>query len=335
MPNILIIGGTRNMGYMLAQSLAEAGQQVTVLNRGMTENKLPERVYRLHADRTDPQQMRRALLAKSFDVVVDFVMFNEREASTITELLRGKVGHYIVISSGQVYLVREGIERPFKETDYAGRILPPPKMNTYAHEEWRYGMDKRAAEDVFIRAAAEQNFPATILRLPMVNSEYDPFKRLYSYILRLKDGGPILVPETPNYGLRHVYAGDVVQAIHHLIRTGQGKAQQYNIAQDETVTIDEFLNLLAELLDVKAHIRRFKYSVLEANGFIPDCSPFSDRWMSEITNDKSKQELNLTYTPLSDYLQKLVTYYEIHKPAPPVGYKRRNAEIQFAEQYAP
>jgi nucleoside-diphosphate-sugar epimerase len=331
MKNILLIGGTRNMGYMLAQALAAAGQQVTVLNRGLSDNPLPDNVYRLRADRTDPQQMRRALLAKSFDVVVDFVMFNEREAGTMVELLRGNVGHYIFISSGQVYLVREGIERPFKESDYAGRLLPAPKHSTYAHEEWRYGIDKRAAEDVLLRAVADQQFPATILRLPMVNSENDPFKRLYSYILRLKDGGPILVPQTPNYPLRHVYAGDVVQVLQYLIETGQGKGETYNISQDETVTIDEFLHLLAELLQVKVQLRWFKQSELEAQGFLPDCSPFSDRWMSELTNDKSKSDLDITYTPLPAYLQKLVLHYENSKLAIPVGYKRRHAEIQYAE----
>ncbi len=331
MKNILIIGGTRNMGYMLAQTLAAAGQQVTVLNRGLSDNALPETVHRLRADRTDSQQMRRALLAKSFDVVVDFVMFNEREATTIVELLRGNVGHYIFISSGQVYLVREGIERPYKETDYAGRILPAPKHNTYAHEEWRYGIDKRAAEDVLLRAVTDHQFPATILRLPMVNSENDPFKRLYSYILRLKDGGPILIPQTPNYPLRHVYAGDVVRTLLHLLETGQGKGETYNISQDETVSIEEFLHLLAELLEVKAHIRWFKQSDLEAQGFLPDCSPFSDRWMSELTNEKSKTDLGLNYTPLPDYLQKLVAYYENNKLTIPVGYRRRNAEIQYAE----
>lgn len=329
--NILIIGGTRNMGYALTLRLVEAGHQVTLLNRGIGEAVLPESVYRLRADRTDPQQMRRALLAKSFDVVVDFVMFNEREAATIVELLRDSVGHYIFISTGQIYLVRENIERPFSEAQYAGLLIPAPKEKSYSYEEWRYGMDKRGAEDVFARAYQEQHFPYTSLRLPMVNSERDPFKRLYSYILRLQDGGPILIPETPNHPLRHVYGGDVVRAIELLIQTGAGKGRAFNISQDETVSIDEFLTILGGLMQVEPKIRRFKQSELEANGFLPYCSPFSDRWMSELDNTLSKTEIGMTYTPLPDYLAKLVEHYEVTRPAVPVGYKRRNAEIQFAQ----
>jgi hypothetical protein len=56
----------------------------------------------------------------------------------------------------------------------------------------------------------------------MVNGERDHFKRFYSYMLRLKDGGPILVPETPDYPLRHIYSGDVVKAIQLILETGKG-----------------------------------------------------------------------------------------------------------------
>jgi NAD(P)-dependent dehydrogenase (short-subunit alcohol dehydrogenase family) len=143
MKNILIIGGSQNMGYKLVLRLLEAGHRVTVLNRGMRPDSLPVGVHRLRADRTDIQQMRRALLAKQFDVVVDFVMFNERDAQAAVELFANNTDRYIMISSGQVYLVREGIERPYKESEFAGRLLPAPKANTFAYEEWSYGMNKR------------------------------------------------------------------------------------------------------------------------------------------------------------------------------------------------
>ncbi|MBZ0290816.1 MAG: NAD-dependent epimerase/dehydratase family protein [Anaerolineae bacterium] len=252
------------------------------------------------------------------------------EAETIVRLLSGNVGHYIFLSSGQVYLVREGIHRPFSEADYPGRLMPPPKSATYGYEEWLYGIDKRKAEDIFINAWERSKFPFTTLRLPMVNSARDHFNRLYGYILRLKDQGPVLVPETPDYSLRHIYGEDVVKAIMLLINSGKGKGEAYNIAQDETTTLDEFLTVLGDLLGVQPTIVRFKRSLLEANGFLPDCSPFSDRWMSELTNERSKSELGMQYTPLREYLSRLVNYYEENPPPKPVGYRRRHAEIDFA-----
>jgi nucleoside-diphosphate-sugar epimerase len=316
----------------LAHALLDAGHTVTILNRGRTPDDLPDDVERLRADRTVPAELERALVGRKFDAVVDNALYKGPEAEAIIRLLSGRTGHYIFLSTGQVYLVREGIERPFSETDYEGRVMPAPKPNTYAYEEWLYGYDKRKVEAVMIKAGQEQQFPFTSLRLPMVNSERDHFNRLYSYVLRLQDGGPILVPDTPDYPLRHIYGGDVVQAILRCIQKGPGTGQAYNISQDETTSLDEFLSIVGKIVSVQPQVVHYRRSLLEANGFLPDCSPFSERWMSELTNERSKRELGMQYTPLREYLAKIIAYYEENPPREPVGYRRRHAELKFAEQ---
>lgn len=332
---ILIIGGTRNMGYYLSARLAEAGADLTLLNRGITKDDLPASIHRLNVDRTDHRQMRRALLAKSFDVVVDFVLYRAEEAQTIIELFRDSTEHYIALSSGQVYLVREGAHRPFREADYDGRLMPAPKQNSYAYEEWRYGALKREVEDLLRQAWAQSGFPSTILRLPMVNSGRDPYSRLFNYYLRLRDGGVILVPSTPSYVLNHVYALDVVNVILRLIETRAGVGRAYNISQDEHISHHDFLTLLATIMDTKMACLEVKRSELVANGFLPDSAPFRERWMSALDNSLSKAELGISYTPLEQYLAELVAYYDSrHLPAPS-SYRRRRAELQFAQGLAP
>ncbi len=325
--NVLIIGGTRNMGHLLALELLAQGHAVTIFNRGLTPDQLPPSVKRLRGDRTEASDLAKVLDAHTFDAVVDMVLMTGDEAETIISLLKGRVGHYIFISSGQVYLVRESLGRPFSEADYDGQLMPPPKPNTYGYEEWRYGIGKREAEDRLAAAWTDYQFPYTSLRLPMVNGEREPFNRLYGYMLRIKDGGPILVPETPQHALRHIYAPDVVQAIMRLLQTGQGKGEAYNLSQAETVTLDEFVALVSDMMGkpVPALVEA-KRSLLEANGFLPDCSPFSDRWMSELTNDRSKADLNLHYTPLETYLERIISYYQAHPPQRPASYRRRNSE---------
>ncbi len=324
--DILIIGGTRNIGYFLAQHLLDEGHRLTILNRGVTRDELPVDLPRLHADRTDLQQMRRALEGRKFDAVVDMTMFKEQEAEDIVQILDGQVGHYIFVSTGQVYLIRAGLTRPFTETDYETPIVEAPEIHTYDYEEWLYGQGKSKAEDVFARAHKASGFPYTSLRLPMVNSERDGFNRLYGYVLRLRDGGPILVPDTPDYPLRHIYSHDVVSAISTLINTGKGKGRAYNISQDETLTLDEFLDILGDVLGITPHIQRVERSVLEANGFLPDCSPYSDLWMSELDNSRSKAEFGMEYTPVRTYLEKIVAYYDQYDIPAPVSYRRRHAE---------
>ncbi len=330
--NILIIGGTRNLGHFMVEDLLARGHRVTVLNRGITRDELPETVERLRADRTEPAQLERALKGRVFDAVIDNALYKKAEAETAARLFKGRTGHYVVLSSGQVYLVREGIERPFTEDQYEGRVMPAPKPNTYGYEEWLYGMDKRHVEDALRDAHAREGFPATILRLPMVSSERDHYYRLYAYILRLSDGGPILAPSTPNYRLRHIYAADVVRAVSRIVEDGLARGKAYNLAQDETSTLDEYLEVLGGVMGEQPSLVRVKRDLLEANGFLPDCSPFSERWMSELDNAAGVRDLGVSYTPLSVYLERIVRYYRDNPPPPPAGYRRRRAELALFQQ---
>lgn len=331
--NILIIGGTRHMGHFLALALLDAGHTVTVLNRGITPSDLPDTIEHLKADRTLLPQLESAIAGRTFDAVVDFALYEAEDAAAAVDLFKGKVARYIFISTGQVYLLRADAERPYTEDDYDGATLPEPPLNTYDHEEWLYGLRKRRVEDTLARAHAEHGFPYTSLRLPMVNGERDPMNRLYSYILRIKDGGPILIPDQPDNPLRHIYAHDVVWAVMRLLETGEGAGTAYNISQDESLSLTAFLQMTGDALGIKPDILRVERGLLEANGFLPDCSPFSEKWMSELDNTRSKQDLDITYTPPSVYIPQIVRHYEAHPPKQPISYRRRKVEKQFAAHH--
>jgi len=314
------------MGYYLSQQLYASGHKITLLNRGVTKDDLPQDIARLRADRTDIKQVRRALGGRQFDAVVDMVSYRAQEAEDIVNVLKGNIGHYIFFSTGQVYLVRDGIQRPYKEADYHGDIMRQPDPNTYDYEEWLYGVEKRAAEAVYAEAYAAHGFPYTSLRMPMVNSERDGFKRLYGYALRIKDGGPLLIPKKPQYPVRTVYARDVVNAVQRIIESGQGKGKAYNLSQDETVSLTELLTVMGDIMGIAPDIKFVARDLLMANGFLPDISPFSEYWMSELDNSLGKAELGITYTPLRESLEKILVYYEQNPPEKPTSYRRRHAE---------
>jgi nucleoside-diphosphate-sugar epimerase len=330
--DILIIGGTRNVGHFLTLELLRNGQRVTVFNRGQTPDDLPAEVQRLRGDRGDPGSLAEALAGRSFDVVVDMALYNAEDAKAITQLLEGHVGQYLFVSTGQVYLVREESPRPFAEHITDRALLPAPPSGSRDHEEWLYGVNKSQAEDVLMNAWNTGKFPVTTLRLPMVNSERDHFHRIYGYLLRMMDGGPILIPAGKHLRLRHVYAADVVQAITRVIETGICKGRVYNISHDETLTIDEFLILLAQIAGHALKIKHINRRILEHLQLLPDCSPFSDPWMSELDNQRSKLELGMQYTPLPVYLENMIIHYQGSQLPTPDGYRRRGEEIKLASE---
>ena len=202
----LVIGGTRNLGPDLVAALLARGDRVTVLNRGLTADDLPPGIERLHADRSDAAALASALAGRDFDRAVDTTLYTGSDAEAVVRLLRERIGRYVVWSTGQVYLVRADLAKPFREEDYDGALLPePPRARRTDHENWVYGVQKRAAEDVFRAAHAASRFPYVALRMPMINSARDHYGRLAGYVHRLRDGGPILIPDDQDtLRLRHV-----------------------------------------------------------------------------------------------------------------------------------
>ncbi len=328
----LVIGGTRNLGPSIVHALLQRGYEVAVFNRGQTRDDLPEEVERLRGDRTAPGQLKSAMNGREFDLVIDTTLYTGAEAEAAVELFAGRVGRYIFLSTGQVYLVRVGVERPYKEEDYPGPVMAePPKSEVSEYENWRYGFDKRAAEDVFARAWSERKFPFTSLRLPMVNSERDHYDRIYGYFLRIQDEGPLLIPDEDGAPVRHVYGEDVVQAIMRLAESELGRGCSYNIGQDETLSLVQFLELLAETMHCPLKIVRVPREELNREGLLPHCSPFSGKWMSSLDNTRSKEELGMQYTPVSTYVKKLVSYFQAVRPHTVEGYAQRPREVEFAK----
>src|SRR6476469_4967927 len=104
MMRTLIIGGTRFVGSLLTWRLLAAGHQVTHFNRGTLADPFGDRIERLRGDRTS-EDFPRLLGGRSFDAVVDTAAFTGQDARRAVEVLHGRIGHYLFLSTGQVYLV--------------------------------------------------------------------------------------------------------------------------------------------------------------------------------------------------------------------------------------
>jgi nucleoside-diphosphate-sugar epimerase len=338
MGDVLILGGTRNLGHVTALAMLDAGHNVAVLNRGFTMDELPAGVGRLRADRATDAEMRDALGSRFFDLVLDNTTYTRADARQAVNLFAKRAKRYVFISSGQVYLVRENAVRPFREEDYDGPVTEPPALDSADYASWLYGVDKREAETVFSTARHESHFPVTIFRLPMVASERDHYGRIQGYIARMMDGGPLLIPgDDPGLPIRHVYVGDVARLVTSLVGNDAGIGDAFNISSGDSLDLDAFLELLASATGSAAWVVRADRAILESRDLLPNCSPFSGRWMSELDNTKSLAvfaSLGLTYTPPQVYLGAIVRDYTarwITAGRIPDGYGQRTAELSFAD----
>jgi nucleoside-diphosphate-sugar epimerase len=331
---VLIVGGNRFMGYGLTWRLLAAGHQVTHLNRGLTRDPFGERIERLPGDRTTGD-FARLVAGRSFDAVVDFAAFVGADAASAVETLRGRVGHYVFISTGQVYLVREGCPWPAREIDYAGPVMPEP-ADAADKAEWEYGIGKRACEDRLAEAWARNRFPFTCLRIPMVDGERDNKRRLEAYLWRILDGGPLIVPEGDLRPVRHVYAGAVVRAIVDLLGKPASFGQAYNLSQDEMPALSELITLFADALGAPTRLHPVPAEKIRAAGLrVTEVSPYSSVWMSCLDPARARAELGFRHESLAEYAGRIVASFLAHPPAdPPPGYAGRGAELQLASRPA-
>lgn len=315
------------MGRALVWHLLAAGHRVTILNRGNLPDPFGDRIERVRADRSSDQLDAR-LAGRAFDRVIDFACFTAADVDRLVHALAGRVGHYLMISTGQVYLVRAACPRPSREADYAGAVLAAPP--TPADDaDWRYGIDKRAAEDAVVAAA--DRLPATRLRLPMVNGEADPKRRIEGYLWRLLDGGPLLVAN-PAAIARHVYAGAVVRTLTALVAAPPPPGHAYNLAQPEELPVRELVARIATRAGGRAAIIEADADELDRAGISARAaSPYSSPWMSHLDPARAVDELGFRHPPLDAYLDAILASLHAAWPAePPPGYDQRPAELAFA-----
>jgi nucleoside-diphosphate-sugar epimerase len=248
------------------------------------------------------------------------------------EALRDRAGHYIAISTGQVYLVREGCPIPSRETDYDGRVMAAPPTSA-DRADWEYGVGKRAVEDVLAEAWEREGFPSTRLRIPVVNGERDTSQRLESYLWRLLDGGPILLPDGEERHVRQIYSGAVARAIvEDVLGNEVAFGRAYNLCQDEIPSLAELVELLAGIMGVPAEIVSVPDEVIEAVGLErTKVFPFTSPWNSILDPSRAKIDLGFRHERLDEYMGRIVASFLAHLPdEPPASYAHRAEEVALA-----
>ena len=326
--NVLVIGGTRYMGVELVWRLLLGGHAVTLFNRGRTADPFGERVERLVGDRrTD--DFGRLLRGRRFDAAVDFAAYEGPDAQAVVDVL--EVGHYVVISTGQVYLVRDVPPLPARESDYEGPLMARPD-DPRDLADWEYGIGKRAVEDVLAYAFEITRFPGTRVRIPIVNGERDQSRRLEAYLWRLLDGGPLLLPDGATAPIRHVYAGDVVRFLLRILGDPLTHGRAYNVCHDELLPLRDVLALLAEAMGARTRFVDAPSAAIEAAGLeVRAVSPFSTRWTSRLDPTRAREELDFSPRPLRQAFDVIARSFLAHlPPSPPDGYAGRARERALA-----
>lgn len=190
---ILILGGTGFTGPFQVNYALARGHKITLFNRGKRPSpEWPGEVEQLHGDRNTGDL--KALEGREWDVCIDnptSLPFWVRDAGKV---LKGKVGHYLFISTISVYAdgSRPGIAEDAAVAEYKGKDAMAETMDSLrADIENLYGSLKALSEKEAFKQFGDK---VTIVRPGYIVGPRDETDRFTYWPKRIAQGGEVLVP---------------------------------------------------------------------------------------------------------------------------------------------
>ena len=305
----LVLGGSRFIGLHLVYALAQSGHRVTVLNRGLTQAEHPEGTEQIKADRLVPADMARGLGGRSFDVALDVSGWGDEEVRISAEALAGVVGHYVFTSSIVAYADAESL--PVAEDRPLNR---DPDASFYAK-------GKVAAEDILWQASQRHGYPVTMVRPPSVYGPHNYLvTREFAYFARLEGGRPIILPAHGRPLVHFVHAADVAYGLVLCMRNPAAYGQAFNVAGPEAVTLDGWVEAMAEVVGVRADVVYLPTDLEEYVEFgpgppiPPESFPINWHVSAHLSIEKARRVLG--YVPRYDLTAGIRQTYEWYRRQP-------------------
>ncbi|MCI0433783.1 MAG: hypothetical protein L0271_09035, partial [Gemmatimonadetes bacterium] len=223
---ILFLGGTGFFGPSAVQSLIDAGHDVTLANRGVTNPGLFPELRLIRCDRDTPDgsglaALRGALRREHFDWVVDTWQGHPAAVSETARHARGRAGAYQYVSTLAVYLDWDepGINESYPLNDTSG-------LSMDWSAEHRYAIRKTLAEHEVRRYFPDSSciFRSHGMRGYQIDEpRYEPY-----WPVRIQRGGDVLVPGD---GRHYCQITDMMSLAQFMTSAGEtGVAGAYNVA---------------------------------------------------------------------------------------------------------
>jgi nucleoside-diphosphate-sugar epimerase len=310
MTRALVLGGAGFIGVAACKELMRRGVETIAAGR----QERPYGVFTSYVafDRTDEEQLKRALAQVQPDVLLDLACYKPVE---VLAAVRNFDGDRYVFVSTSVYPNLNG--KPAREEDFVPLTGDPPDGLEY--------MDgKRWCETLLART---RDFPWTVIRPPAVFGPADHTLRIAAYIQRVADGGPLLVPqESYERQMGLAWVKDIGFACALACDLRKDTAQKAYNAAFEGVSLRSLIEGIALATGVPARIHPVPFA-----GLPPDASPYGPdpRRAAGYVLDRARSELGFEPSALEDALAETLVWYRVAQPSHP-GYANRAKEIAIA-----
>jgi 2'-hydroxyisoflavone reductase len=258
---ILVIGGTRFMGFFLTEQLLKSGHQLTLLHRGNSAPDGMPYVRNIVGDRES--SLREA--DDDYDVVIDTSGMLPRQVRlSAAQFART---WYVYISTVSVY---SDPLPPFSDESAQRCASGDPNADSVTSET--YGALKAACEDVVLDGFGDS---ALIVRPGLMVGPRDYSDRFTYWVRRLSAAGDVLAPGGPDGPTQVIDARDLASWIARMVERREGGV--YNAAGPE-LRFGEFLMQCARQSGVSSRLHWIGEKALAFAGVSANDAPL---WIPE------------------------------------------------------
>lgn len=332
---VLLIGGTGFIGPHITRYLLEAGHEVAVFHRGVTEVNMPDGVTHLHAGTREGEQAIVGWLERlptfvddirafAPDVVLHMLAMRQTDAAVAQAALRGIARRLVVISSQDVYRAYGRLigtepgepdpiplteDSPLREKLYPYRQQPPRSFDD--PRRWMDDYDKIPVERVVL---GDPSLPGTVLRLPAVYGPGDKQHRTFDYLKRMDDGrSAILVPaNAAEWRWTRGYVENVAHAVALAVTDDRAAWRIYNIGEPEALTEAEWVRAIGDAVGWHGDVLSVPPERL------PKSLVFDGDTAQQFVSDSASIRSELGYAeqvPRDEALRRTVAWERDHPPA--------------------
>ena len=248
--DILVLGGTGFLGPHQIEPALARGHRVTMFNRGVTDAGLfGDRVETLIGNRDNrvDQGLKALAGTRRWDIVIDNSGFVGRHVRDSAELLHGRVGRYLFVSTISAYdLLEEG--GTFSEDSPLSRAAAPDD------ELSGYGPMKAVCDRVVREVYGSS---AVIVRPTYIVGPRDETDRFAYWIDRMSRGGEVLGPPDPAKQFQWIDVRDLGSWMIDLAE--RGTTGVFNAASKPMA----WSRILAELAQASGQVSQMRAATVE------------------------------------------------------------------------
>lgn len=243
---VLVLGSTGAMGKYLVPLLADAGYRVDAVALEKWPTRHPN-ITPVVGNALEDRNFRMELLARPYDAIVDFLIYNTSRAANLLPDAVRNTGHYIFLSSYRVYA---DSEHPIRETSPRLIDVSPDVLLRNSDD---YSIYKARGENI-LRSFEKRNWtivrPAitySLLRYQLVTLEAS------NTVGRAFAGKAVVLPEQArNVQGTMSWAGDVARMIAGLLFNSRAFGETFTVSTAEHHTWGEIAEYYREICRLRA-----------------------------------------------------------------------------------